>query len=334
MNVLIVGGSHFVGRAFVETARREGHDVTVLNRGLTGHAFEGVRHLRVDRTDHDRFTQAVGNESWDAVIDTWSGAPVEATFAASLLGLRSGHYGFVSSRSVYQWPIAVGSDESHPTVDGDPQGDTADDYAKAKRGAELGVLATCPDALIARAGLILGPYEDVGRLPWWLSRMERGGRTLAPGPQSRPLQYIDARDLAAWMISSAQAHKGGIFNTASPPGHTTIGELLSAAREVTGSQADLVWFTPEEIEAAGLAPWTELPIWLPPTGELAGLHDGDVRAAVKTGLHCRSIRETVEDTWAWLQTEGAAGQRSDRPTCGLDPTREAELLDQRHSSPS
>ena len=327
MKVLVLGGSHFVGRAVVETALARGHEVTMVNRGLTGHLVDGATLVRVDRTNHEEFSSALRNDSWDSVIDTWSGASVHATAAAMLLGPHTGHYGYVSSRSVYSWPIAIGLDELHPTVDGDPHGAASDDYAVAKRGSELGVLSARPDALIARAGLILGPYEDIGRLPWWLLRMQRGGKVLAPGPSSRPLQYVDARDISEWMIACASQHIGGAFNTVSPVGHTTIGELLDVAREVTGSSAELVWFSPEEIEAAGLAPWTELPIWLPPTGELAGLHDCDVSAATRAGLRCRPIRETVEATWRWLQNEGAPAQRDDRPAHGIDPDKEAELLE-------
>lgn len=329
MKILVIGGSHFVGRCLVEAAIAGGHEVTTLNRGLSGHDVPGATLLRVDRTNLDAFAASLEQHTWDAVIDTWSGAPVHATDAAKLLGPRTRHYGFVSSRSVYSWPIAIGLDESHATVEGDPEDSSSDDYAKAKRGSELGVLAARPDALIARAGLILGPYEDIGRLPWWLLRLQQGGKVLAPGPSSRPLQFIDARDLAQWMIACAEQQIGGVFNAVSPAAHTTMGELLDAARNVTASSAELVWFTPDEIEAAGIAPWTELPIWVPPTGPLAGLHDCDVTAALAAGLRCRPIRETVEDTWRWLQSEGPPQQRDDRPVHGLDPQREADVIEGR-----
>ena len=129
------------------------------------------------------------------------------------------------------------------------------------------------------------------------------------------------------MISCAERRIGGVFNAVSPVGHTTMGELLDVSREIAKSNAELVWFTPGDIDAAGIAPWTELPIWVPPTGPLAGLHDCDVDAAVATGLRCRPIRETIEDTWGWFQNEGPPDQRDDRPVHGLDPTREANLID-------
>ncbi len=330
MKLLVLGGSHFVGRTVAETAIAEGHEVTTLNRGQSGVRVDGAALRRVDRTNHDAFAAAIGSDCWDAVIDTWSGAPIHATTAARLLAFRTKHYGYVSSRSVYSWPIASGLDESHETVDGDPNDSTSDDYARTKRGSEIGVLEARPDALIARAGLILGPYEDIGRLPWWLNRLHNGGAVIAPGPQTRPLQLIDARDLAKWMILCAEQAVGGVYNTVSTAGHTSIGELLAIAKAVTHSAAELVWFTPEEIEDAGIAPWTELPIWVPPTGPLAGLHDCDVRAAFAMGLRCRPIQETIEDTWSWLQIEALPAQRDDRPTHGLRAERERHLIEAHH----
>jgi 2'-hydroxyisoflavone reductase len=173
--------------------------------------------------------------------------------------------------------------------------------------------------------LILGPYERVGRLPWWLRRMERGGPVLCPGPYTRPLQYIDGRDLASWLLSAAEKTLGGAFNTVSEPGHTTIGELLDTARAVTGSTAEPIWAQPSVIAKAGIAPWTELPIWLPPEGDLGGLHSGVVTAAYRRGLRCRPVAETIRDTWAWLQAEGDPASLSDG-SVGLAPDREAAAL--------
>jgi len=213
-------------------------------------------------------------------------------------------------------------------VAGDPASDAADDYAAAKRGGELAAVEGfgAERTVLARAGLILGPYEGVGRLPWWLRRIEQGGDVLAPGPPARKLQYIDARDLASWLLHAAEAGLSGAFNTVSEPGHATMESLLAAAIDVTGSSARLVWVDPEVIEAAGIAAWTELPIWLPPSGEAAGLHDGDVRAVFAAGLTCRPVQETVADTWDWLQREGDPEPVPGLPVHGLDPARERQVL--------
>lgn len=329
MRLLVLGGTHHVGRAYVETALALGHEVTTVNRGsIAGPA--GVDARVADRTAPGSLASVLGTDTWDAVFDTWSTQPVVVQESARLLADRVPHYGYVSSRSVYTWPIPSGADESAPVVEADPASADGEDYPSAKRGGELAVLEAFADrSLLARAGLILGPYEIVGRLPWWLGRLARGGQVPAPGPQDRPLQYIDARDLAGWMIRAAEAGTTGIYDAVSSPGHTTIGELLDACLRFAGSASgvELVWVTPEQVEAADVSGWTELPIWVPPTGELAALHDGDTSAAAAAGLVCRPIADTVADTWAWLQAEGWPEPRSGRAgQLGTTAEQEAALL--------
>ena len=326
MKVLILGGTHHVGRSVVEVALHQGHTVTTLSRGVSGPPAAGAEARYADRLDPAAVSAALGAGEWDAVIDTWSGVPRAVRDAAGLLAGRAAFYGYVSSRSVYRWPIPVGADESAPVVDGDPDSDDEADYARRKRGGELAAQAAFGErCLLARAGLILGPYELVGRLPWWLRRIERAGRVLCPGPPARPLQYIDARDLAEWILSMAERGAGGEFNTVSVAGHTTIGELLETAVDVVGSPAELVWATPATIEQVGISAWTELPIWVPPDGELAGLHAGDVSAAYAQGLRCRPVAHTIADTWSWLLAEGDPDSLSGG-TVGLAREREESVL--------
>lgn len=325
MRLLVLGGTHHVGRAVVETALERGWVVTTLTRGISGTAAPGTDERHADRLDPAALAAALGEDRWDLVIDTWSGAPSAVLASAQMLSTRAGHYGYVSSRSVYAWPIPSQADETAAVVDGDPESDDHSDYAAAKRGGELAALAGFGDrVLFARAGLILGPYERVGRMPFWLTRLARGGAVPAPGPHDRPLQYIDARDLAAWMLDAGSRGVTGAFNTVSPPGHTTMGALLDEAARVTGGSAELVWLTPEQVEEAEVAPWTELPIWAPPTGEIAPLHDGNVAAALGEGLACRPMEETVADTWAWLEAEGSPD--GTRPDTGYDAAAEARML--------
>ena len=221
--------------------------------------------------------------------------------------------------------LPPGGDEGEPVVDGDA-GAGATDYAADKRGAELGALASFPDALLARAGLVLGPYEDIGRLPWWLGRVARGGRFVAPGRPDRPLQYVDARDLAAWLLDGLARGLGGPVDLVSPPGHTTTRGLLAACVEVAGSDAEPVWVGEQELAAAGVEPWTQLPCWVPETGELAGLMNSDTSLAARTGLVCRPVGETVADTWRWLSADGWPPARLDRPASGLPGDLERRLL--------
>ncbi len=323
MRLLVLGGTRFVGRAVVHDALARGWQVTAVHRGRTGALPAGVEVRHADRTDLEQLAAALGDDRWDAVVDTWSGAPWVATEGARLLADRVGRYGYVSSCSVYVWGEHV--DESSPVVDGDPAA-AATDYAADKRGAELGVLASFPDALLARAGLILGPHEDIGRLPWWLERIRQGGRVVAPGRPERPLQYVDARDLASWLLTGLAEGLTGPVDTISRSGHTTTAGLLRACVRVTGSDAELVWVGEDELAAAGAEPWTHLPCWVPESGEFAGFLEGDTSRAAGSGLVCRPVEETVADTWSWLQQEGPAPQRLDRSRHGLPPEVEQRLL--------
>jgi len=324
MRLLVLGGTHHVGRAFVEAAVARGDEVTTVTRGVSGTPVDGAEARHADRLDPDAVRAVLGDDEWDAVVDTWSAAPVAVQTSARLLSGRARHYTYISSCSVYTWPIEPGSDESAPVVDGDASSTDGTDYAAAKRGAELAVLAEFDgDVAIARAGLILGPYEMVGRLPFWLGRIARGGRLPAPGPYDRPLQYVDGRDIADWALGSRPV---GTFNTVSEPGHTTIGALLDEIRTVTHSDAELVWLDPSTVESAGVEPWTELPIWVPPTGELVGLHSLDTSAAATAGLRSRPMPETVADTWAWLQREGLPERPTNRGGGPMDAAAEARLL--------
>ncbi|MDH2389225.1 NAD-dependent epimerase/dehydratase family protein [Streptomyces sp. HNM0663] len=308
MRLLLLGGTDFGGRAIAEAARDRGWEVTVFHRGEHPPP-PGVAVLHGDRTAPDGLAALAAGE-WDAAVDTWTSAPRVVRDAARLLAGRVGRYAFVSSRSVYAWPIPAGLDEDGPLADGDPDAE-ATDYAADKRGSELAAVREfgAERTLLLRAGLILGPRENSGRLPWWLERVSRGGPVLAPGPRDTPLQYVDARDLAAWTLDALKTGLHGAFNVVSPTGHTTMGELLDACVDATGSDAKLVWTDPAAIEAAGVAAWSDLPIWCPPGGELHdALHRGDVSRVLAAGLRCRPVAETVGDTWAWLRSLSPASE--------------------------
>ncbi|MFE7857736.1 NAD-dependent epimerase/dehydratase family protein [Streptomyces sp. NPDC057403] len=328
MRLLVLGGTEFAGRAVVEAALGRGWEVTVLNRGRH-RPPEGVRELRGDRTAPGGL-DALADGEWDAVVDTWRLAPRVVRDAARLLRGRARRYVYVSSCSVYSWAPPAGYTEDAAVVEGaDPDAEETD-YARDKRGGELAVLDAfgAQDSVLVRAGLILGPHENVGRLPWWLARTARGGPVLAPGPRELPLQYVDVRDLAEWILGAVEQELSGPFNLMSEQGHATMGELLEACAAVTGSGAELRWTAPEVILDAGIAPWTELPVWVPPGSDMHdALHAADVSRAVATGLVCRPVGETVADTWAWLRSVGGtAPLRSAAAVKGLDPEVEAKVL--------
>jgi len=275
--------------------------VTVFNRGRTGAAPPDAVTLVGDRTvaaDLD----ALARGSWDVVVDTWDGPPRAVLDSARLLAGLAGHYVYVSSRSVYR-PLVAGLLEDGPVEPATP--DAIDgSYGTLKAGGELAARMGFGDdrVLVARTGLVLGPHEDVGRLAWWLRRMADGGDVMAPGPPDLPLQYVDARDLAAWLLDMAATGGVGTFNALSRPGHTTVAELLDCCRRATGGRARLCWTEPADVLAAGLRPWSDVPIWVPPDHPLRPLHQTDTDKAYRAGLRCRPIAATVEDAWAWLRT--------------------------------
>ena len=340
-SLLILGGTGFVGPAVVAQALALGWEVTTFTRGHGGRPDPRVQALHGDRERREDLG-VLAHHDWDLVLDTWSGAPAVVRDSAEVLRERAGRYVYISSASVYAPPPPMGLDETTATVPASPDAQEGD-YAELKRGAELAVSDAFGErALLLRCGLILGPGEDVGRLPWWLERMARGGRVLCPGPQDLGLQYIDVRDLAAFALHAAAGETAGfalhtaagethgVINTVSPRGHTTMGELLQACHAVAAPpDTELVWVSPEVIVAAGIEPWLELPIWIPPEHEFAGMHGADVRRARAAGLHCRPVIETVTDTWAWMASFGPEGRplRRDLPAPGLDAERERAVLE-------
>lgn len=326
MDLLILGGTGFVGRALVDEGLARGWNVTTLNRG-TREPIDGVTALTGDRTTFEGLA-ALGDRRWDVVADTWSWAPAAVQASAAFLADRADSYLYVSSRSVYSYPSPAGSDERAPVVESSSSDAGFDDYARAKAGAEAAVVEAFGDrALLARAGLILGPHEDIGRLPWWLGRIASGGDVVAPEGPGSGIQFIDARDLAAWGLSAAERGLGGAYNVVSPVGFATMGDLLQACIDATGSSATLRWVDPAVLASAGAEPWMDLPAWLPPGEAHDTMHGADVSKAIAAGLLCRPISETVSDTWSWLSSiGGVAPQRPDRPVVGLAPEVEATIL--------
>lgn len=316
----MIGGTVFVGRAVVDAALARGHEVTVFHRGQHGEdAHPGVEHVHGDRaTDIGR----VSGRDWDAVVDTcgFDGPTVRASAEA----LRDvPHYSFVSSISVYAtWP-AEGVDERSPVHPDDAPAEYGPEKVRAERAA-IDTLGA-DRVLVSRPGLIVGPHENIGRLPYWLRRVARGGDVLAPGRPEDERQWIDARDLAAWLVRCAEARQGGTYNAITPPGAFTMGEVLDACVEATGSAARLRWTDERAIAESGIAPWTELPLWLWDADEdTSGTWRATTAAA---GLATRPVAETVRDTWEWLRESGDRDDyRSEYAVRDLDPEREAAAL--------
>lgn len=308
MNILLLGGSKFLGRAYVAEALSRGHEVTTFNRGVSGADLDGTEAVRGDRTSLEDLERLVEGRRWDAVVDTSGQQPYDVAQTARLLRDRADHYSFVSSVHAFaDWP-AKPVDETSPTLD--CPADTPQDqpFANAlKAGCERALLEQFGErSSVLNCGLLYGPYEPIGRLPWWLERIARGGRVLAPGDPGRPMQLIDARDFAAFGLDLVGQGLTGRFVTTAPIGQTTYGEFLDACVQATGSDAELVWTDDATLLAAEVQPWTELPLWAPDQPDWQGTWRADSSRAAAAGLRCRPVAETARDTWAWLRNGGSA----------------------------
>ena len=339
MRLLIIGGTSFLGRATAEDALSRGWDVTTYNRGQSQADVDGVEVLRGDRDDDEALRQLAGRP-FDVVVDTCGFVPRVVGKSVRALGESGAHYVFVSSISATPtWPGRPTPDQ----VEGQPcasdAGPEDGDYGVLKAGCERAVLEGFgARATIARAGLIIGPHENVGRLPAWLDRISRGGEVLAPGTPDLPMQLVDARDLAAFMLGCGESGTPGTFNATAPAGNATYGGLLDDCRTVTGSDAAFTWVDDEFLLAHAVEPWTELPLWMPlgQPGDDNGDHvwDADTSSTVAAGMRNRPVRDTVADTWAWIAGGGRAARRPAHAQAmrhGIDPDKEAAILRDWHA---
>ena len=320
MKILVLGGTVFVGRAIVEAALARGHHVTLFNRGQRNpHLFPEVEKRRGDRNGD---LAALRGETFDAVIDTSGYRPEQVRAAAEALGPAIGHYTFISSISAYRhFPPGQSFDEDAPLAEG------GDGYGALKARAEEAIEAALPGRVArVRPGLIVGPHDPTDRFTYWPRRVARGGQVLAPGRPRRPIQFIDVRDLAEWCVSLGEKRLAGVFNAAGPGTQLTMGEMVEACRSVAGSDAGFTWVPDEELLAAGVEPWTELPLWIPEANpDLGGMLLADNRRAVAAGLTFRPLADTIRATWEWDRRESAPGHSPNRVT-PLTPEREAGIL--------
>lgn len=331
MRTLVIGGSVFLGRAIVEEALRRGHEVTTFNRGRSGVDLPGVEAVRGDREVSEDLTRLVDGREWDAVVDVCGYVPRVVGESVRALNGRAPTYAFISSISACaDWPGAP-ADESSPRFECAPDAGPEDgDYGTLKAGCERAVEQGFDgNALIIEPGLILGPHENVGRLPWWLTRIARGGRVLAPGSPDVAMQVIDARDIAAFTLTQAEAGVNDRFFTSGVRGNITYGDWLAECRTVTGSDAEFVWVKDRFLLEREVRPWTELPLWAPDDPDSAGVWLPSSAKAHAAGLRGRPVTETVRDTWAWLRDIPEAERSFGKHGIGrhgIDPEKEAGLL--------
>jgi nucleoside-diphosphate-sugar epimerase len=330
MRLLVLGGTWFLGRHIVEEALRRNHDVVTFNRGISAPDVPGGIPLRGDRSDPNDLSELARHGDWDAVIDLSGYVPNMVLATVEALRERVSHYVFMSTVSVYpDWPWRPVI-ETSPIHECSPSA-TRDD-APTSRSKAYGILkAGCeravtegfgPRTTILRPGVVLGPRETIGRLPWWLRRMVQGGDVLAPGPAKRRVQPVDVRDVAAFALDLIHGRAFGTFNVAAPVGHSTYGAFLQSCIAATGGTANLVWVGDQFLIDHDVHQWTELPLWR----TYPGTWNVDAARARKLGLRSRPLQETVLDTWEWLAAGGRAVDHQRQTEQGIAPDKEQRLL--------
>ena len=315
MRLLLLGGPKFVGRAVIDVASARGHEVTLFNRGTTGAGL----YPELDRVvgDRDGGLEGLRGREWDAVVDTSGYLPRVVGQSAGLLADAVGHYVFVSSISVYASFAEVvdeGSELAELSAPGSE--DISADYGALKALCEREVDTAFPGRSTAvRAGLIVGPHDPTGRFTYWPHRVARGGDVLVPGPAWRPVQLVDVRDLAAWIVTAAEERLSGAFNATGP---ATMGAVLDAARRASGSTARAVEVDDAFLTGQGVGEWMELPLWIDPSNDdWRHFMEVDATRATAAGLTFRPLDDTVAATLADAGLVDGVG---------LTPGRETELL--------
>lgn len=350
LRILVLGGTGFLGPHFVEAARAKGHVLTLFNRGksnpqrFSGEEFADIEQLRGDRkTD---LAALAGARRWDAVLDTSAYVPGDVTGSARLLAPRIDQYLIVSTISVYARTDTPGQDESAPLIvlpDPTVTEVTGATYGGLKALSEQAAEAAIPGRVtVVRPGLIVGPGDPTDRFTYWPARADRGGEILGPGTPRDPTQFIDVRDLAAFLLHLIEQRRFGSFNADAPAGAITMGRLLDTCRSVArdmntiqcvrepcpqppGHDSAVTWVPVDFLEAHDVSPWQDLPAWIPATGDYAGFGRISSARAQAAGLAWRPLEDTVRDTLSYWRSLPDA--RRAQPKAGLSPQREAEVLE-------
>ena len=335
MQLLILGGTRFLGRHLVEAAIERGHEVTLFNRGQSNPGlFPGVSELYGNRDgDLAAVEEALATEGWEAVIDTCGYIPRVVQASAELLAATVPHYTFISSLSVYDDFVTQGLTEGAPVAtmaDETVEEITEETYGPLKVLCEQVVAETYPEgALIIRPGLIVGPHDPTDRFTYWPVRVAEGGEVLAPGTGEVPVQLIDVRDLAMWTIRMVEAQATGVYNATGPAGGIPFRDFLETTQKSTGHQAKLIWVDELFLLEEGVQPWIEIPLWIPGK-EAAGFGSVNVDKAIAEGLTFRPLEETIRDTLAWAKERPAVYEWR----AGLAREREKALLSAWEENPN
>jgi 2'-hydroxyisoflavone reductase len=324
-SLLVLGGTGFIGPHLTELALARGWKVTHFNRGKR--APDGVENVETLHGDRKGQLDALKGRRWDAVVDNTGYIPKYCKLSADLLAPNTGYCLYISSISAYasfEKPNDVGSptgtldDKEQEEITNETYGPMkalCEEYVRDAYGARAGVV---------RPGYIVGPLDPTDRFTYWPVRVARGGEMAAPGTPADPIQIVDVRDLAAFMLDLVDRRAEGTFNAVTPPGALTMGALIDTCLEVTGADTKVTWID-EEFLAGFLKPdEMNFAPWGPMRGVEAGASLTGMEASARAGLKSRALATVVRDTLAWHETRPA--ERKAELRSGLPPAREAELL--------
>jgi 2'-hydroxyisoflavone reductase len=326
MNVLIIGGSRFVGRHITDALIARGHRVTHFNRGQSDPA--GRDDVEIVHGDRAVDLERLGEATWDVVFDMCGYTPDIVEYSCRYFADRTGRYVFISTVSVYDSDKTNGADEDAALLVLPPGVDRTvldfEHYGALKALCEDAVRNTFRHrASILRPGLVAGPYDPTDRFTYWPVRIAADGTVLAPVSADEPLQYIDARDLARFSVHIAEGGDGGTYNCVTPRGSLRFGELLKACARAAHSGASFVWVDAEFLQENQVESWSDVPLWIPQGHPHRSITNADSSRAIARGLKIRPLPETVRDTLLWA---GTAEKQLGSLKAGLSPERERELL--------
>lgn len=326
MNVLIIGGTRFVGRYIADALTARGHGVTLFNRGRSNPtAHSELEQIHGDRSED---LHRLDGRKWDAVIDTCGYTPDVVERSTRYFADKTGRYLFVSTISVYDEAQSGGLKEDAPLHVLPPGADrtklVVENYGALKAQCEAVVRSTFRQrASIVRPGLVAGPYDPTDRFTYWPVRVDAGGTVLAPSSPSHRIQYIDVRDLAQFVVHLLESNDGGTYNCVTPADYYTFGDLLAACSRVSSSGATFEWAGEDFLKEKEVSPWAELPLWIPQSEPHYAITGANANRAYVRGLQIRPLLKTVRDTLAWAI---ANGRRLGSLGAGLSPEREDALL--------
>jgi 2'-hydroxyisoflavone reductase len=345
MKLLILGGTRFVGRHLVTAALSRNHEITLFNRGQ--HPAAALASVETIYGDRNSDLAKLQGQRWDAVVDTCGYLPRIVSASVEILSHSVDRYVFISSLSVYADVSVFGIDETAPlatlTSEQLDQANAIDSsgqvsavtygkmYGGLKALCERAVAEALPNrVLIIRPGLIVGSYDYSDRFTYWVQRVARGGEILAPGRPDRYLQFIDVQDLAEWTLRMIERKETGVYNANSLPYNLTMERVLEECKIVSDSDASFTWVSDNFLVQEKVAPWSEMPLWMPEESEphLKGFMFINCNKAVGSGLSFRRLNDTIRDTLTWCETN----RLKEELKAGIDMDKEQRLLRKWHET--